>query len=223
MSNNCIDVEADLAIVKPYQEGDRNQQWERHDSQIRNKKSHKVLEILHGDTNPGAEIGPEKMKDSVNQSFDFEFIDDDPWNRGAARDPTMNSRRFYIVSQLNDFVVDISGCDADEGTKIVMWPKNEDVQRNQLWYFDQQGFIRSDLNNMVFSNEGKKEGEKLKTKKFAANDPRGQWLYDETTKKVYNRIGEALDIKGEDKGKGSVLCSYQFKGSPNQLWRLQYV
>lgn len=41
---------------------------------------------------PGAEIGPFKSMDNLNQSWDFEFIDDNPWGSAeAARDPSMNS------------------------------------------------------------------------------------------------------------------------------------
>lgn len=218
-NNYCIDVEGDLVVAKPFQEGDSNQQWERHENTIRNRRNHKVLDILGANQEPGAEIGPFKSMDNLNQSWDFEFIDDNPWGSAeAARDPSMNSRRFYIVSEWNKLVVDIAGGDKDEGTKIVTWPKNDDVQRNQLWYLDQQGFIRSDLNDMAFSSE--EAGDKLKMKKFS-NDPRGQWVTDK--KKIVNRVGEVLDIRGEKEGKGAELCSYQYKGAANQHWRIDYV
>lgn len=48
-SNNIILLRlyvGDLVIGKPYQEGDSNQQWERHENTIRNRRSHKVLDIL---------------------------------------------------------------------------------------------------------------------------------------------------------------------------------
>lgn len=57
-------------------------------------------------------------------------------------------------------------------------------------------------------------------KKFS-NDPRGQWVTDK--KKIVNRVGEVLDIRGEKEGKGAELCSYQYKGAANQHWRIDYV
>jgi hypothetical protein len=218
-NNYCIDIEADLVIAKPFQEGDHNQQWERHENTIRNRRSHKVLDILGGNTEPGAEIGHYKSLDNLNQSWDFEFIDENPWGSAEpGKDPSINSRRFYIVSEWNKLVVDIAGADRDEGAKIITWPKNDDVQRNQLWYLDQHGYIRSDFNDMVFSSD--EAGDKLKMTR-SSNDSRSQWVPDK--KKIVNRTGEILDIRGAKEGKGANLCAYQYSGAENQHWHIQYV
>lgn len=63
-------------------------------------------------------------------------------------------------------------------------------------------------------------GDKLKTKRFS-NDPRSQWVIDK--KKIVNRTGQVLDIRGEKEGKGAELCAFQYKGAPNQHWRIDYV
>lgn len=51
-----------------------------------------MLVLPGANQEPGAEIGPFKSLDNLNQSWDFEFIDDNPWGSAeAARDPSMNS------------------------------------------------------------------------------------------------------------------------------------
>lgn len=217
LNNYCIDIEGDVAIVKPFLEGDRNQQWERHGNTIRSRGNHKkVLDIFGNNMDQGAEIGPYDFSGNDNQTWDFEFIDEISWG-GSATTDTSASRRFYIVSELDHLVVDISGGDRDKGTKIIMYTKNDDVQRNQLWYLDKQGYIRSDLNDMVFANE--EPGDKLKMEPFS-NNPRSQWVID--GKKIVNRTGEVLDIRGEKEKEGAELCSFQYKGTPNQHWKIQY-
>jgi len=38
-----------------------------------------------------------------------------------------------------------------------------------------------------------------------------------------NGVGEALDIRGENKSDGAELVSYDYKKQNNQHWRLEYV
>jgi len=56
---------------------------------------------------------------------------------------------------MNGKALDISGGNAGAGTKIIMWDKHQQNAKNQLWYTDPQGFIRSTLNDMSFTNGGK--------------------------------------------------------------------
>src|SRR6218665_920047 len=63
-------------------------------------------------------------------------------------------RRFYIVSELNDKVLDIKGANADSGAKIITWGRHGDAQKNELWYLGHEGCIRSALNHMTFENSG---------------------------------------------------------------------
>ena len=65
-------------------------------------------------------------------------------------------REFFIVSDMNQKVLDIKGGSKESGASLVMWSKNSPHTKNQLWYTDPQGFIRSALNDMAFAAEGKR-------------------------------------------------------------------
>ena len=56
------------------------------------------------------------------------------------------------MSRMNRKVVDIEGANPSENTKVIMYDPHG-TERNQLWYFDEQGIIRSALNDMVFFSE----------------------------------------------------------------------
>jgi len=53
---------------------------------------------------------------------------------------------------MHNKVLDISGGSATAGAKVIIWPKKHGGQhRNQLWYFDANGFIRSALNDFALA------------------------------------------------------------------------
>jgi len=61
-------------------------------------------------------------------------------------------RFFYIVSDMHNKVLDISGGSSKPGAKVIVWPKKPGGNnRNQLWYFDGNGIIRSALNDFAFT------------------------------------------------------------------------
>jgi len=205
LNHFCLDVEGDRLVVKPYQPGDQNQQWERFLHQIRNRTNrHRVLDVFSNNKDPGAHIGSYDFNGGENQLWEFEFIGP--------------KRRFYIVSEMNDKVLDIKGANADSGAKVITWGRHGDGQKNQLWYLGHEGCIRSALNHMTFENS--EDGGKLKMKSFS-DDPRGHWTID--GKKIVNGVGECLDIKGAKNDDGASLVSYAYKGSANQHWRIDFV
>jgi len=51
---------------------------------------------------------------------------------------------FYIVSDMHNKVLDIAGASLMPQAKVIVWPKKSGISRyNQLWYFDENGIIRS--------------------------------------------------------------------------------
>jgi len=59
---------------------------------------------------------------------------------------------FYIVSDMHSKVLDVSGSSPMPGTKVIVWPKKCDRQaRNQLWYCDVNGIIRSAMNDFALT------------------------------------------------------------------------
>jgi len=64
-------------------------------------------------------------------------------------------RHFYIVSEMHQKVLDIEGGSSSPGARVIVWPKKVSGDRqNQLWYFDENGIIRSALNDFALTAEG---------------------------------------------------------------------
>jgi len=52
-------------------------------------------------------------------------------------------------------VLDVEGGSTSPGARVIVWPKNTCGNRqNQLWYFDENGLIRSALNDFALTAEG---------------------------------------------------------------------
>jgi hypothetical protein len=227
-SSLCLDIENNQLCVKPYQQGDPNQQWVRQDAYIRNRQDNsKVLDILEGKKEKGAKVSAFKYNGGQNQQWTFEMVGGQaPIPQTAAAtsypaNPTAgggvpSGRQFFIVSEMNGKVLDIEGGHADPGAKILMWEKHSPPKKNQLWYLDVQGYIRSALNDFSFTNTGNNV---LKVQ-VPSGDPRSQWMFQ--ANKVVNRAGECLDISRAHKDNGAEVISFAYKGGPNQHWRPEY-
>jgi len=133
--------------------------------------------------------------------------------------PCCVRREFYIESALNGKVLDLDGANPGAGTKVVMWAKKSPIVKNQLWYVDQQGYVRSALNDMVFSNQAVAEA--LKTAPIDATDPRRLWKIAGAA--VMSGKGECLDVSRNNKNDGAEVISYKYKSSVNQHWKIGYV
>jgi len=56
------------------------------------------------------------------------------------------------VSDMHNKVLDINGGSSAPGAKVIVWPKKTGGDhRNQLWYFDEGGIIRSALNDFALT------------------------------------------------------------------------
>jgi len=56
------------------------------------------------------------------------------------------------VSDMHNKVLDISGSAITPGAKVIVWPRKfGSDKRNQMWYFDGHGIIRSALNNFALT------------------------------------------------------------------------
>jgi hypothetical protein len=216
--------------VRPYKKDDANQQWERTGAFIKNRKNEKKAIDLYGDKKePGSKVGSYNFHGKPNQQWEFDIAEGvyatSPPAAAAVQAPVQQhyggpSRPFRIISELNQKAVDIQARSPAPDAKALLWAlDNAPGVKNQLWYLDTEGFIRSSLNDFVFTNKAK--GEVLRMAPYAAANPRGQWSVD--GKKIVNKAGDCLDVKGADKEDGAELISYAYKGAPNQNWMLQYV
>lgn len=215
--NLCMTVKDGQMIVAKYNAGNPDQLWKRHEHYIQNgENSKKVIDVLEESKSKGAKVGAWTFHGKANQTFDFIFVGGEA--PSAVPPPAGPKRQFYIVSEMNGKVLDVSGGKKDEGTKVVMWDKHTPASQNQLWYLDQYGYIRSQLTDMTFTNS--KAGEYLRMH-TASGDPRNQWSFH--GHKVGNRAGECLDIHKEDKDNGAEVCSFEYKDTKNQHWVQEYV
>jgi hypothetical protein len=226
--NLCLAVEHDQLCVQNYKEGDPTMQWERDGQFIRNRVDKKVLDILKENKEKGAHISSYHQKGGLNQCWEFDVVPGhEPPITGASTygggygqqsGVGQTGSQFYIVSELNGKVVDIEGAKVDPGQKIHMWEKHPQPARNQLWYQDSQGHIRSALNDMAFTNTA--NSNVLKTVP-PSNDMRSQWFFNGN--QVTSRSGDTLDISHASKHNGADVISFEYKGGPNQQWRQEFL
>jgi len=74
-SNFCLDIENEQLVVRPFQQGDPNQQWMRVDHHIKNRiDSSRALDIFGNNRDRGAKVGAYKFHGGENQSWDFDFV-----------------------------------------------------------------------------------------------------------------------------------------------------
>jgi hypothetical protein len=50
---------------------------------------------------------------------------------------------------MNSLVLDVKGANASPGADVIMWNRKQQPSKNQLWYLDHQGIIRSALNDFA--------------------------------------------------------------------------
>jgi len=214
----CLTAEGSL-VVKPFQPGDPNQQLEWADAIIRNKQMpNRVLDSAGG--GPGTPLSLRDYNGSPPQMFEFELVGAGGGGGGypqAGGYPSAGGprRMFLIVSKMNGKVLDIKGANAGAETQVVMWPKTGN--KNQQWYADEQGNIRSALNEFAFIAN---RGENIKMRP-SSGAPQHQWYLDGT--KISNRSGDCLDIRGSSGHDGADVLAYQSTGQPNQQWTFEYI
>jgi len=128
-------------------------------------------------------------------------------------------RPFQIVSEMNGKALDVKGGQGNPGAQVIMWSRKNDRSANQLWYNDQSGCIRSTLND--YALECSSKGARFTMQPFNGTD-RQQWTW--SGNRIINRINpnECMDIeRAEDKDEAT-LVSWDYKGSNNQHWKMQF-
>ena len=58
-------------------------------------------------------------------------------------------REFQLASEMHGKVLDVRGANKDPGAHVIVYSKHSPPTKNQLWYTDQQGFMRSALNDFA--------------------------------------------------------------------------
>lgn len=217
--NNCaLTVENDQLIIKDVQPGNAAQAWSRQGDVIKNTKTGKVLDVFGENTAKGAQIGAYDNNGGANQKWEFEVVAGAPPVASTSPYWQGQKKEFHIESVMNGKVLDITQAQMEPGAKIVMWERHQPPEKNQLWYLDGQGFIRSSLNDLAISNAGM--GKPIVTAPFT-NVPRCQYVFQGN--KVMNKAGEYLDIAEEKTNDGAEVVSYELNDRDNQHWRQRFI
>lgn len=259
INNFCLDVENNQLVVKPFQQGDPNQQWERRGNIIANRYNpNEVLDIAGSDRGQGAKVTKYQHNGGQNQSWNFEWVGGQaPQGGGQPAYPNVGAstypsypgypsaqpgypsaqpgyppaqsgyppaqtsfqpqrQEFFIASEMHGKVIDIKGGSNSAGAEVIMWSKNAQKPKNQRWYLDQQGFIRSALNDMVFTAQS---GQNIKMAPYSG-DPHSQWRFEGN--KVVNQAGNSLDISRASHSDGAEILAYKQHGKENQRWRKEF-
>jgi len=58
-------------------------------------------------------------------------------------------REFQLVSEMHGKVLDVRGGNKDPGANVIVYGKHSPPSKNQLWYLDHQGLIRSTINDFA--------------------------------------------------------------------------
>ena len=53
------------------------------------------------------------------------------------------------MSEMHGKVLDVRGANKDPGANVIVFAKHSPASKNQLWYLDQQAFIRSAINDFA--------------------------------------------------------------------------
>jgi hypothetical protein len=192
----------------------------------------KCLDISRANRDPGASLCSWDCSGGQNQAFDFEYDYGHSGHGGApggGYNPGQSypaqsgasyggGRQFTITSELSGKVLDIERANANPDAKVIVYKKKSPPGRNQLWYTDQQGVLRSALNDFALQASG--SGHQLKMHPFHGGHDQ-QWRFQD--RKIVNHNGECLDIKGASHSDGADVIVYSYKGSSNQHWRQEFV
>jgi len=228
----CLDIEGDGNLrMMPFQQGDPNQQWFRDQNYIRNRTNNKVLDIFNQDRTPGAKIGMWDANNGPNQHWNFEPVGGQP---GATVPPSqytaypggqtyppggqtypapqqsMQRQNIVVVSEMHGKALDIEGGNTNPGAKLIVWDRHQPPSKNQMFYADQQGFIRSAMNDFAL-DAGAGQQVTLQPFNGGANQ---QWVMEVNV--VKNRAtGEVFDIAGGSRDNGAKVLSYRVNNGPN--------
>lgn len=203
----CLTIDGSNRLsVDHYRSDGASQHWQvnKHREVIENRADvNRVLDVVGASGNKGAEVCAWNYHGRDNQRWTLEF---------------QPIRYFYIKSELNGFVLDIERASSSPGTKVITYkPKGSD---NQLWFEDVFGNIRSKLNEKLVLDAS--DGT-LRVGHYTEGGKRIYWSVQGNRVVNVNNHNEVLDIKGNNKDKGAEVCAWNYKGSSNQHWTIEYV
>jgi hypothetical protein len=219
LNGYCFDLAGDTLVLNPFYPGNTNQQWMKADPFIQNRVTpHRVLDVADNNSGQGARIIAYNRHGGTNQMFDFQYFGAPSYPPAVVYPPAfVPGRRFFIVSELHGKVLDIEGANRAPGAHVIVWPRKHDCH-NQLWYLDGQNVIRSSLND--FALDAQTDGQHVRMAPFTGKSSQ-RWMI--SGNRIVRDHKNCLDIEGGNFGDGAKIIQWNYKGSSNQHWRIEYV
>jgi len=128
---------------------------------------------------------------------------------------------FYLISAVNDHVLDVHKADPKPGAQVVASKRREEREPHQLWYLDELGLLRSRLNG--FALEVHENKDKFHLKPYTG-DARQQWRIEGN--RIVNKVfcNECVDMKkGLLKHDNSDVIATPYEGKDHQHWRVENI
>jgi len=124
------------------------------------------------------------------------------------------------VSELNGKVLDVRGGNSGPGAQLIMYYRKHDRSPNQLWWLDEQGCIRSMMND--YAPESRVHGDGAHMQPFRG-DARQLWMFQGN--RITNKYNpnEVLDIERAEQRDEARVIAWNYNGGANQHWRMDYV
>lgn len=122
---------------------------------------------------------------------------------------------FKIVSHLNGFVMDVLNRDRRPGAHVIMWSEKPVRRSNQIWYHEENGWIRSQMNGLCID---------IGTDGYAfmnychEDAPLQKWGFKH--KRIQNRVNGSLilDISFYNRNLGARVATWTYHSGLNQQW-----
>lgn len=202
----CLDLRDEHLVVNPYQSDNRNQQWKVTGMRI-HCMSHpeKALQIEGNDEEIGARLTVLLSRGVKSQLWEVQHVP---------------ARVFYIKNAAVDKVMTVKGDNRDSGSQVVNAAKKEKKCPTQLWYEDQQDYIRSAFNGYVFDSA---DDNNIHLTPFRPGEKSQQWIIEEDF--IQHRIEKqlTLDVKRGWTLDNTNIVAIEKSDKDTQCWIFEYM
>lgn len=198
--NYCLEIMGGELCVNYCNDHECNQRFEVQGDAVRNRDDGNVLDIADHNADPGARICTWSQNGGPNQSWSFDY---------------QPPRYCYIKNVATGKALDVADCNSSAGANVVMWDFNGGD--NQTWYEDNNGAIRSKLNDFAIDVSGG-------SAQLYPFNGSGSQMWCKSGQAILNRFdaGQCIDVKDNSDDNGAELCQWGYKGSDNQHFDFEY-
>ncbi|CAG8518248.1 4472_t:CDS:2 [Ambispora leptoticha] len=134
---------------------------------------------------------------------------------------------FFIVAQHSGKVLDVYQGSTEASAKIIQYTKKSTDFDNQLWSFDNDGYIYNKKSGLVLDVTGSNIQDStpiIQYQKHPDQPGNQQWVYSDTdnTISLKSNSNYVLDVTGSSQDDGTPIILYHKTGNPNQRFTLHY-